>query len=146
MGWQGRYLKAPFHIKHTYLSFLKRLNLKITKTIYFYTPSAVLSSNKYCINILIRQFPDEISDSLKHGSRGTVSMANSGPNTNGSQFFISYAAQPTLDLKYTVFGRVIDGFDALNALEKIPVDSKNRPLTETRLLSTTIHANPIAED
>ena len=83
---------------------------------------------------------------MKHGSRGTVSMANSGPNTNGSQFFISYAAQPTLDLKYTVFGRVIDGFDALNALEKIPVDSKNRPLTETRLLSTTIHANPIAED
>ena len=73
-------------------------------------------------------------------------MANSGPNTNGSQFFITYGAQPTLDLKYTAFGRVIDGFDALDALEKIPVDSKHRPLTETKLLSATIHANPIAED
>ena len=92
------------------------------------------------------QFPDEISDSLKHGSRGVVSMANSGPNTNGSQFFITYAAQPTLDLKYTVFGRVIDGFDALDAIEKLPVDAKHRPLTETKLLSATIHANPIAED
>lgn len=73
-------------------------------------------------------------------------MANSGPNTNASQFFITYGAQPTLDLKYTTFGRVIDGFDVLDALEKIPVDAKHRPLTETRLLSTTIHANPIAED
>ena len=73
-------------------------------------------------------------------------MANSGPNTNGSQFFITYAAQPSLDLKYTVFGRVIDGFDALDAIEKIPVDAKHRPLKETKLLSSTIHANPIAED
>ena len=59
-------------------------------------------------------------------------MANSGPNTNGSQFFITYAAQPSLDLKYTVFGRVIDGFDALDAIEKIPVDAKHRPLKETK--------------
>ena len=73
-------------------------------------------------------------------------MANSGPNTNGSQFFITYAAQPSLDLKYTVFGRVIDGFDALDAIEKIPVDAKHRPLKETKLLSSTIHANPIAEE
>ena len=73
-------------------------------------------------------------------------MANSGPNTNGSQFFITYAAQPSLDLKYTVFGRIIDGFDALDAIEKIPVDAKHRPLKETKLLSSTIHANPIAED
>ena len=73
-------------------------------------------------------------------------MANSGPNSNGSQFFITYAAQPSLDLKYTVFGRVIDGFDSLDAIEKIPVDAKHRPLKETKLLSATIHANPIAED
>ena len=73
-------------------------------------------------------------------------MANSGPNTNGSQFFITFAAQPTLDLKYTAFGRVIDGFDSLDAIEKIPVDFKHRPLTETKIINITIHANPIAED
>ncbi len=53
-----------------------------------------------------KKFNDEISDSLKHNARGMVSMANSGPNSNLSQFFITYAAQPSLDLKYTCFGKV----------------------------------------
>ena len=56
-------------------------------------------------------FRDEIKDVLKHKSRGVLSMANSGPNTNASQFFITFAAQSSLDLKYTVFGKVIDGFE-----------------------------------
>lgn len=51
-----------------------------------------------------RKFEDEFKDSLRHTDRGMVSMANSGPNTNQSQFFFSYAAQPHLDLKYTLFG------------------------------------------
>lgn len=72
-------------------------------------------------------------------------MANSGPNTNGSQFFITYGAQPSLDLKYTVFGKVIDGFDTLDQLEKVPVNPKNRPLKDVKIVSVTIHANPLAE-
>lgn len=72
-------------------------------------------------------------------------MASSGPNTNGSQFFFTYAAQPALDLKYTVFGRIIDGIEALDELEKIPVNPKNhRPLIEKKINSVTIHANPCA--
>ena len=90
-------------------------------------------------------FNDEIKDGLKHKVRGTLSMANSGPNTNGSQFFFTYAAQPTLDLKYTVFGKVIDGFETLEKLEKVPVDAKYRPKDEVRLQSVTIHANPLAD-
>ncbi|KAF7266978.1 hypothetical protein GWI33_019758 [Rhynchophorus ferrugineus] len=91
------------------------------------------------------KFEDEFKEQLKHSARGIVSMANNGPNTNGSQFFISYGPQPHLDLKYTVFGKVIDGLETLDELEKLPVNSKNyKPLNDTRINSVTIHANPLA--
>jgi peptidyl-prolyl cis-trans isomerase-like 3 len=71
-------------------------------------------------------------------------MASNGPNTNRSQFFITYEKQAHLDLKHTVFGRVIDGFDTLEELENIKVDAKYRPVVEQRIRNVTIHANPIA--
>ncbi|EDV28017.1 uncharacterized protein TRIADDRAFT_21639, partial [Trichoplax adhaerens] len=94
-----------------------------------------------------RKFEDEFNDAVKHSRRGMVSMANSGPNTNGSQFFITYAKQSHLDNKYTIFGKVIDGFEILDDLEKIPVDEKSyRPLRNIHIRKITIHANPIAEN
>ncbi|KAJ3210591.1 Peptidyl-prolyl cis-trans isomerase-like 3 [Dinochytrium kinnereticum] len=92
-----------------------------------------------------RPYDDEIKATLKHNARGMVSMANKGPDTNLSQFFITYAKQPHLDSKYTVFGKVIDGMDTLDALEKIPSDAQHRPLQEIRIRGVTIHANPLAE-
>ncbi|KAI9325634.1 cyclophilin-like domain-containing protein [Obelidium mucronatum] len=90
-------------------------------------------------------FPDEIKSTLKHNARGILSMANKGPDTNKSQFFITYAKHSHLDSKYTVFGKVIDGFDTLDAIEKVPVDGKsNRPVQDVRIKSVTIHANPLA--
>lgn len=56
---------------------------------------------------------------FQHNARGVMSMANSGPNTNGSQFFISYAKQPHLNGLYTVFGKVIHGFEVLDLMEKV---------------------------
>ncbi|XP_052789875.1 peptidyl-prolyl cis-trans isomerase-like 3 [Mya arenaria] len=92
-----------------------------------------------------RKFEDELRDGLKHSVRGVVSMANNGPDTNGSQFFITYGKQPHLDMKYTVIGKVIDGFDSLDELEKLPVNEKHRPEREVRIRTVTVHANPIAE-
>ena len=93
-----------------------------------------------------KSFEDELVDSLKHNARGVVSMANSGPNTNNSQFFITYAKQPHIDMKYTVFGKVIDGTDTLDELEKLPVEERTyRPLNDISIQSVTIHANPIAD-
>eukprot|EP00276_Gloeochaete_wittrockiana_P014356 CAMPEP_0184352904 /NCGR_PEP_ID=MMETSP1089-20130417/72294_1 /TAXON_ID=38269 ORGANISM="Gloeochaete wittrockiana, Strain SAG46.84" /NCGR_SAMPLE_ID=MMETSP1089 /ASSEMBLY_ACC=CAM_ASM_000445 /LENGTH=157 /DNA_ID=CAMNT_0026687895 /DNA_START=51 /DNA_END=520 /DNA_ORIENTATION=+ len=89
-----------------------------------------------------KKFPDEFVPSLKHGQRGVVSMANSGPDSNGSQFFITYQKHPHLNNKYTIIGQVIHGWDSLSAMEKIPSDSKHRPSSDISLLSVSIHANP----
>ncbi len=90
-------------------------------------------------------FEDEIIPELKHDRRGVVSMASTGPNTNTSQFFITYAPQPQLDGKSTIFARVIDGFEVLDKLEGEPVGKQHRPLNEVFLKYITIHANPIAD-
>ena len=90
-------------------------------------------------------FDDEFSGELRHDRRGIVAMANKGPNTNRSQFFITYAKQPHLNNKYTIVGRVIDGFDVLDAMERTPCGEKDRPLSEIRLSNITVHANPLAE-
>ncbi|TCD65140.1 Peptidyl-prolyl cis-trans isomerase cyp10 [Steccherinum ochraceum] len=93
-----------------------------------------------------KPFADEIRTTLKFNNRGILAMANSGPDTNKSQFFITYAKQPHLDGKYTIFGKVIDGADTtLDAMERAPVTPKNRPLTEIKMTGVTIHANPIAD-
>ncbi|KAF2131569.1 cyclophilin-like protein [Dothidotthia symphoricarpi CBS 119687] len=89
-------------------------------------------------------FEDEIRPALRHNARGIVSMANKGPNSNGSQFFITFAPAPHLDGKNTVFGKVIEGIEVLDDLESIAVDKKSRPLERVEIKSVTVHANPLA--
>lgn len=64
------------------------------------------------------RIPDEFSEDLRHDKPGILSMANAGPDTGGSQFFITYAAVPHLDDRHAVFGEVVEGMDTLNALRE----------------------------
>lgn len=73
------------------------------------------------------RFRDEIDFSLKHTGKGILSMANAGPSTNGSQFFITHVATPWLDGKHTVFGEVVEGLDVLDTIAAVPVDSNDKP-------------------
>ncbi|XP_074579574.1 peptidyl-prolyl cis-trans isomerase CYP65 [Curcuma longa] len=92
-----------------------------------------------------KPFKDEFNSKLLHSGRGILSMANSGPHTNGSQFFILYKSASHLNYKHTVFGSVVGGLSTLTAMEKVPVDDDDRPTEEIKITSVTIFVNPYTE-
>ena len=96
-------------------------------------------------SIWSKNFEDEFEGPLKHDTRGVVSMANKGKNTNSSQFFITYRPATHLDRKHTIFGRVAEGLDTLELLEETPVDEDNRPKEEIKILEAVVLIDPFEE-
>ena len=87
------------------------------------------------------KFKDEITH-LVHDGRGVLSMANSGPHTNGSQFFITYKSARHLDGKHTVFGRLVGGVDVLAEMERVPTADDDRPKEPIVINSTKVFTDP----
>lgn len=92
-----------------------------------------------------KPFEDEFKPNLSHTGRGVLSMANSGKNTNGSQFFITYRSCKNLDNKHTIFGKVVGGIETLNEMEKIEVDNKDRPIEDIVLVKAQIFVDPFQD-
>ena len=79
-------------------------------------------------------FEDEVTPGVKFDKVGLVAMANAGPNTNGSQFFITTIKTPWLNMKHTIFGEVISGYDVVSKIESVEVGPGSKPVSEQKII------------
>ena len=86
-------------------------------------------------------FEDEVTPSVQFDNPGILAMANSGPGTNGSQFFITTAKTPWLNMRHTIFGKVLTGYDVVQKIENVATDASDRPIAEQKIIKAYLKVN-----
>ena len=89
-----------------------------------------------------KPFEDEVKSDVKFDRKGLLAMANAGPSTNGSQFFITTVPTPWLNMKHTIFGEVISGYETVEKIENTAVDQNDRPLEEQKIIKAYVKNGP----
>jgi len=85
-----------------------------------------------------KPFEDEVTPVAKFDAPGILAMANAGPSTNGSQFFITCAKTPWLNMRHTIFGEVVSGLDVVQKIENTPVGAEDRPIAQQKIIRAYI--------
>lgn len=85
-----------------------------------------------------KPFEDECTTDLRFDKTGILAMANAGPGTNGSQFFITTAKTPWLNMRHTIFGEVSAGYDIVQAIESVATDGADKPVEEQKIIKATV--------
>ena len=86
------------------------------------------------------QFEDEVTPDVRFDKTGLLAMANAGPGTNGSQFFITTAKTPWLNMRHTIFGEVVSGYDVVQKIEGVATDGNDRPVETQKIVKATVTA------
>ncbi|MFI3291279.1 MAG: peptidylprolyl isomerase [Opitutales bacterium] len=85
-----------------------------------------------------KPFKDEVSNGLRFNKKGLLAMANAGPNTNGSQFFITTAETPWLNGNHTIFGEVVEGYDVVEKIENCQTGFMDKPVAEQKIITAKV--------
>jgi peptidylprolyl isomerase len=85
-----------------------------------------------------KPFEDEVTENLTFDGKGIVAMANRGPNTNGSQFFITTTKTPWLNMRHTIFGKVIKGYEVVEEIENVKTDTRDKPKEEQKIIKAYV--------
>ena len=92
-----------------------------------------------------KPFPDEVQKNVRFDSPGILAMANSGPNTNGSQFFITTAETSWLDMRHTIFGKVVSGYDVVKKIEMTPTGAGDKPVSAQKIIKAYVKTTPASK-
>jgi peptidylprolyl isomerase len=87
-----------------------------------------------------KPFEDEVKPEVRFDRKGLLAMANAGPGTNGSQFFITTVETPWLHMRHTIFGEVIEGYDVVEAIEQSPTGAMDKPQQEQKIVRAYVRA------